>query len=88
MASGIDTCGCPPTRTLGGVHHVCITYSDLARSLAVPVLNQLGATLSEFLPVTDVAQVESSAAAARQVPLASEIQKYFARGNQTRQRPR
>src|SRR5581483_9648738 len=38
---------------LGGVHHVCVTYSDLARSLAAPVLNQLGTALSDYLPVTD-----------------------------------
>src|SRR5581483_6216579 len=63
---------------LGGVHHICETYSDLARSLATPVLNHLIASLGEMLPITDVAQVEMSTAEARQVPLAEQIQKYHA----------
>jgi hypothetical protein len=64
---------------LGGVHHVCSTYNDLARSLASPILTHLVSILGEFLPVTDVAQVEFSAAEARQVEPAAQIQIYHSR---------
>lgn len=67
---------------LGGVHHICETYSDLARSLAMPVLTHLVGVLGEFLPVTDVAQVEIATAEARQVSLGSQIEKYHARSAQ------
>jgi hypothetical protein len=64
---------------LGGVHRICVTYNDLARSLATPVLNHLSTVLSEFLPITDVAQVDASAAEARGVALAKQIEKYHHR---------
>ena len=28
----MDTCGCPPTRSNGGVHHVIVNVNDLARA--------------------------------------------------------
>ena len=28
----MDTCGCPPTHSNGGVHHVIVNVNDLARA--------------------------------------------------------
>lgn len=62
---------------LGGLHKICVTNSDLARSLAAPVLAHLATTLGNLLPITDVAQVEFSAAKAGSVELASCIKLYY-----------
>jgi serine/threonine protein kinase len=42
----------------GGLHKACLATNDLVRHLLVPLLNQAVSTLSDHLPVTDVAQVE------------------------------
>jgi hypothetical protein len=44
--------------SLGGLHAACANSNDLARSLALPLLDQAAAFLGEHLPVTDVAEVE------------------------------
>lgn len=62
---------------LGGLHKVCVTNSDLARSLANPVLAQLSSTLGNLLPVTDVADVEFSAATARRTDISASIRSYY-----------
>ncbi|MBY0525429.1 MAG: protein kinase [Gemmataceae bacterium] len=49
---------------LGGLHHICVSSGDLLRSLAGPLTDQAAESLGELLPITDVAEVESSAAAA------------------------
>lgn len=47
---------------LGGLHYLCIGSGDLLRNLAGPLLDQAASCLGELLPVTDVAEVELSAA--------------------------
>src|SRR5262249_42600972 len=61
---------------LGGLYHVCVTNSDLHRVLGKPLLTMLGDCLGNMLPITDVADVEFSAADAGQVKLLSHIQEY------------
>jgi hypothetical protein len=46
----------------GGLHHLCVTSSDLLRSMAAPLTAEAAAVLGKLLPVTDVAEVEFSAA--------------------------
>ena len=41
-----------------GLFQACMNTNDLIRHLAVPLVNQAVATLGDYLPVTDVAQVE------------------------------
>jgi serine/threonine protein kinase len=60
---------------LGGLHHVCATGGDLNRSLAPSLIDQTARCLGDFLPITDVAQVEL-AAAAEEMELTVKIQKY------------
>jgi hypothetical protein len=45
-----------------GLFQACMNTTDLISHLAVPLINQAVATLSDYLPVTDVAQVELSSA--------------------------
>ncbi|HZY87400.1 MAG TPA: tubulin-like doman-containing protein [Gemmataceae bacterium] len=63
----------------GGLFKACMSASDLVRHLAVPLLNQAVATLSDHLPVTDVAQVELSVGVRQEGDLAARIQAYHAR---------
>lgn len=51
---------------LGGLHHVCTGSGDLVRGLISPLIEQAAESLGELLPVTDVAEVELSAAEAEQ----------------------
>ncbi|GIW81873.1 MAG: hypothetical protein KatS3mg105_3680 [Gemmatales bacterium] len=62
---------------LGGLHHICTTNNDLSRALAAPLLAQLSKDLGNLYPVTDVAQVEFSAAEAQGTDLTSAIQSYY-----------
>jgi len=45
-----------------GLFQACMNTNDLIRHLAVPLVNQAVSTLGDYLPVTDVAQVELSSA--------------------------
>ena len=47
-----------------GLFTACMNTSDLIRHLAVPLVNQAVTTLGDYLPVTDVAQVELASAGA------------------------
>jgi hypothetical protein len=59
----------------GGLHRACLDTADLLRHLMVPLLSQAIATLHDHLPITDVAQADLSAGAARD-DLAERIQSY------------
>ncbi|MBV9125958.1 MAG: hypothetical protein JO112_21615, partial [Planctomycetes bacterium] len=61
----------------GGLHKICMTGNDLTRLLSGPLIVEAAATLSDWLPITDVAQVELSMAAARREDLAAQIQAFF-----------
>ena len=45
-----------------GLFQACMNTNDLIRHLAVPLVNQAVATLGDYLPITDVAQVELASA--------------------------
>jgi hypothetical protein len=45
-----------------GLFQACMNTSDLIRHLAVPLVNQAVGTLGDYLPITDVAQVEMASA--------------------------
>jgi hypothetical protein len=62
---------------LGGLYHICVTNADLARHLARPLLTEIAGCLGNMLPITDVAQVEFTAAEAGNVKLLSRVQEYF-----------
>jgi hypothetical protein len=64
---------------VGGLHHACMTGSDLARQLAGPLVGVAAKALGEFLPETDVAEVESAMAAAGTENIAQQIKAYFDR---------
>ncbi len=63
---------------LGGLHKVCMTGSDLTKFLSIPLTTAAAAALGDYLPITDVAQVEFSAAAAGKGDVHSQILSYFA----------
>jgi hypothetical protein len=63
---------------LHGLQRVCASGGDLIRSLAPSLIDQTASSLGEFLPITDVAQVEM-AAAEDDTELTLKIQKYFTR---------
>jgi len=62
---------------LGGLHHLCTSSGDLLRGLAGPLTEQAAVTLGELLPVTDVAEVEFSAAAAAGSDIHSRTQAHY-----------
>jgi hypothetical protein len=64
---------------LGGLHHLCTSSGDLLRSLAGPLTEQASASLGELLPVTDVAEVEFSAAAAEAGKIQDRALSHYAR---------
>jgi serine/threonine protein kinase len=45
----------------GGLHRACLAAGDMARSLTQPLLSVAASCLGNHLPVTDVAEAESSA---------------------------
>ncbi len=45
-----------------GLFQACMNTNDLIRHFAVPLVNQAVSTLGDYLPITDVAQVELSSA--------------------------
>src|SRR5205085_9939636 len=63
---------------LGGLHKICMTGSDLTKFLSIPLTTAAAGALGDYLPITDVAQVEFSAAAAGKSDLQSQIRTYFA----------
>jgi hypothetical protein len=63
---------------LGGLHAACVGSGDLLRTLAQPLIEQASGSLGELLPVTDVAQVEFSAAAAAGSDIRDRVEAYFA----------
>ncbi len=62
---------------LGGLHHVCVSSGDLLRGLAGPLTQQATDTLGQLLPITDVAEVEFSAAAADHGDIRSRAMNHF-----------
>jgi len=63
---------------LGGLHHVCTGSSDLLRNLVGPLIEGAAEALGELLPVTDVAEVEFSAAAAEKGDVRDRTLSHFA----------
>jgi hypothetical protein len=63
----------------GGLTGLCALHADMSRTLLGPMVEQTTAFLSELLPVTDVTEVEVSAARARKADVAARIQEYHAR---------
>jgi eukaryotic-like serine/threonine-protein kinase len=59
---------------LGGLHKICMTGGELTKFLSTPLTNTSVACLGDYLPITDVAQVEFSAARS---DLSSQIHSYF-----------
>jgi hypothetical protein len=65
--------------SLGGLHTACAGSTDLARTLAMPLVDQAASFLGEQLPSTDVAQFELAIAERSGVELTTEILDYLAR---------
>ena len=63
----------------GGLTALCALNVDMHRTLVAPMIEQATAFLSDLLPVTDVTEVEVSAARARKVEVFDRIRDYFAR---------
>jgi hypothetical protein len=63
----------------GGLHTACSATTDVIRSLALPLLDQAAGFLGDYLPVTDVAEVERATATAAAGQLASQVPEYLAR---------
>jgi serine/threonine protein kinase len=47
--------------SLGGLHKVCVTGSDLSRLVSRPMIGAAAGCLGDFLPITDVAEAEFTA---------------------------
>jgi len=62
----------------GGLHRLCLTSGDLVRAMVSHLLPQAASCLGELLPITDVAQVEFSAAARRQTDVGTRATSYHA----------
>jgi serine/threonine protein kinase len=63
----------------GGLVALCRLNTDLLRTLVAPMVEQTTAFLGKLLPVTDVTEVETSAAAARRVEPAARVADYHRR---------
>jgi hypothetical protein len=64
---------------LGGLHAVCSGNADLARALAMPLVDEAASFLGEQLPATDVAQFELSAGVSSATEVSVQILEYLAR---------
>ncbi|HLJ97360.1 MAG TPA: hypothetical protein VKU02_29645 [Gemmataceae bacterium] len=64
---------------LGGLHAACSGNVDLARTLAMPLVEQTAAFLGEQLPATDVAQFELAAGERSGVDISVQILEYLGR---------
>jgi hypothetical protein len=62
---------------LGGLQNACATCGDLTRNLAVPLVDQAAACLSEHLPSMDVAEVEFALAETQQQDLAVQTRECY-----------
>jgi hypothetical protein len=62
---------------LGGLYAACAGSADLARKLAMPLVDQAATFLGEQLPATDVAQFELAAAARSERDGAAQILHYL-----------
>jgi serine/threonine protein kinase len=63
----------------GGLVTLCQLNADMLRTLVAPMVDQTTAFLGDLLPITDVTDVETSAAAARNVELPDRIRDYHRR---------
>jgi len=63
----------------GGLVSLCQLNADMVRTLVTPMVEQTTAFLGDLLPVTDVTEVETSAARAKKIDLATRIQDYHRR---------
>jgi hypothetical protein len=63
----------------GGLTALCQLNADMLRTLVAPMVEQTTAFLGDLLPITDVTEVETSAAKAKKVELATRIQDYHKR---------
>ena len=63
----------------GGLTALCRMNADMSRTLIGPMVEQTTAFLGDLLPVTDVTEVEVSAARARKVEVSARIQNYHTR---------
>jgi hypothetical protein len=86
----------------GGLHRACLGANDPIRHLLAPLVNQAVATMSVYLPVTDVAEVEMSMGSSKEGEVRDRIRTYHAlaapqgglmqglvgHGSGARQRPR
>jgi hypothetical protein len=63
----------------GGLVALCQLNADMLRTLVAPMVEQTTAFLGDLLPTTDVTDVETSAARARNVDLADRIRDYHQR---------
>jgi eukaryotic-like serine/threonine-protein kinase len=64
---------------LGGLHTACAGTTDLARTLAMPLVDQAACFLGEQLPATDVAQFELAIAEKSRANLTEQIIDYLGR---------
>jgi hypothetical protein len=62
----------------GGLHRACLSATDPIRHLLVPLVNQAVATMSAYLPVTDVAEVEMSVGVSKEGDVRDRIRTYHA----------
>ncbi|MBA4190570.1 MAG: hypothetical protein C0467_21495 [Planctomycetaceae bacterium] len=60
----------------GGLISLCELNADMMRTLVNPLIEQTTAFLSDLLPVTDVTDIESSAAKAKKIDPADRIREY------------
>ncbi|HSQ54537.1 MAG TPA: tubulin-like doman-containing protein, partial [Gemmata sp.] len=63
----------------GGLISLCQLNADMLRTLVAPMVEQTTAFLGDLLPITDVTDVETSAARARKVELPDRIRDYYRR---------
>jgi len=63
----------------GGLTALCAVNADMLRTLVAPMIEQTTAFLGELLPVTDVAEVELSAARTKKIEMGPRIQDYHSR---------
>jgi hypothetical protein len=64
--------------SMGGLHQVCVTGSDLGRLISRPLVGTAANCLGDFLPITDVAEAEFTAASDGRIDVAGKAQTYFA----------
>ena len=63
----------------GGLTALCNLNADMVRTLVSPMVEQTTAFLGDLLPITDVTEVETSAAKAKKVDLTTRVQEYHRR---------